>query len=360
MSKKFENVKSIKFDVTFNGIGCVNFDGNQQKDSLINGKFIDYEIAKNKNTKYAKRYFDKDCFRYKVSSDCIRHEMYKDCMEFQNTTLSYLPHILYRAIAQPQYLERGYMFTNFHQMKKKSSYCITPAISETEHKKVHMELMSKSGYKGDKQIEDNDKGNTSLFFIENVGEETYHSEGSIDLTEMQFLSMDMLYDRLGVDVDGGANEKIFMDAMKENYGEDTKIGYYYIKSSVTQDEFAERGILLNKQSVDFMVKDIIKRIMKIQIWRKDARFQFKNIKVVVNFENSMTEEIKINNIQDIDDYIFLYYTKYNEADEEKIKANKNKIKELIENDKEDKKKSKGKKINSKGKTEVIENENNED
>lgn len=69
--EKFENVQAIKFDVTFNGQGCVNFDSGEQKSFLYNNSLLP---SKYNNVKYAKKLFIMNDdgsvgFKYKVSSE---------------------------------------------------------------------------------------------------------------------------------------------------------------------------------------------------------------------------------------------------------------------------------------------------
>lgn len=329
--KIFDNVKSLEFRVRLNGDGCVNYDSKEQMYTLANNGYRKGSGIFNENVKYAKKRFNSDnTFSYKQSSDCIKHEMYKDCMEFMNTRLSYIPMVLYRALAQSSYLMRGWVFTDGAKISRKSCVTITDSVSDIKHNYVDMEVHSTSGAKGEKPKDKDDKGNTSLFFEENVGKEQYSFDGYIDLTEIQFISLDPVFDRLNVDVDGGENEEIFLTALKENFGDDIKIDYYYIKSSITEDEFAERGILLNRDAVDSMVKDTLKRIMNINIWRSNSYLKYDSITVYVNYNNGTREEIPIDNIEDLSNYYFNYFEKYQVADIEKIMNNKRIYEELKE------------------------------
>lgn len=357
--KSFENVKSIGFKVFFNGKGCVNYDHKDQKYTLIAKKLINGKV--NNNVKFAKKIFEdyknengdvKTRFKYKVSSDCLRNNMFKEEMSYNNSAIGYLPYIRYNAIATPSMIERGYMFPDTQlSLRKSSVIAITPAIEMGEwHTIVDMEVHSTSGAKSNNKTventssnEDEDTiGNTSLYFCENVGNSMYVSEGFIDLTELQFLSGDITYDRGCVLVDGGEEEKIYLNALKNNFGEDFIFNYYHMKSDLAFDEWGERGILLSKKAVDMMVKDIFKRIFNIHIYRKDALFTFDHIELTVNYgDDTLISEIiptdNLLNVNDIDKFKFNYYTKYELGDEEKIKKNKNLNDSIINNRKKTKK-----------------------
>lgn len=360
--KSFNNVKSINFKVFFNGKGCVNYDHKGQKFTLFAKNLIKGKV--NDNVKFAKKIFEdfktedgetKSRFKYKVSTDCLRNNMFKEEMQFANSAIGNLSYIRYNAIATPAMIERGYMFPDTEQSIRKSSvFFLSPAIEEGEwHTIVDMEIHSTSGAKGNGNLnkeevnsvnEDEKPGSTSLYFCENVGNATYVSEGFIDLTEFQFLSGDMTYDRGCVLVDGGEEEKIYLNALKNHFGEDFKFNCYHMKSDLAFDEWGERGILLTKKAVDMMVKDIFKRIFNINIYRKDALFTFDHIEITVNYGDEQIKfeklpDIYANNISDIEQYIFNYYPKYELCDEEKIKKNKELNESILNCRKKEKKSS---------------------
>lgn len=323
--KIFTNVKGIELELFFKGDGCVNYDSSDQKFTLSK---LGLQCGLHDNVKLAKKEFKQivnvdneveTVFKYKVSSECIKHECFKDEIEFENSKIAYLPHILLPCIASPALILRGYMYAGDNTIKKKSPVCITSAKEISPYRRISdIEVHSKSG----------DRSDTSLYFVENVGQLVYKSNAYIDLTELQFLSDDSTYDRKSIGVDGGENEKIYLTAMRENFGDDIKFGYYFMKKGLAKDEWAERGILLSQKNVDFLVKDMIKRFFKINLHRKDAFFKFieMKVKVIYGDESYNEEEIILNNINDADNYQFDYYVKYQEANEELIKRNQEKIK----------------------------------
>ena len=338
MKKEFKNVKSIEFDVKFEGNGCVNFDGNEQAWALQSCGLYTGKI--NKNIKLAKRVISRDengnyQYQFKVSSECLRHNMFKDEMAFVNPSISFLPQVLLRTIATPAYHERGFMFPNTcNSIRKKSGATITGAIGETVYDKpIVMELHSSSGKKGENQSKDNtltsddkkdDAKDTTLYFKENVGVEKYNSQGFIDLTELQFIPADNAYERNAVGIPEGSQfEKIYLTVLSENYGEDYNFDYYYMKDASTRDEWAERGIRFSEKSVDFLVKDILRRVFEINITTADAIFKFESIKVKVHtLDCPEGEEIELNSVNDLDNYFFGYFEKYIKASDEKIIANR--------------------------------------
>ena len=345
MGKKvFKDVKVLKLDVSFRGVGAVNNDGGHQKFALREAGLIKGQV--NDNVVFSKKniYMDEEgkyYFKAKVSSECIRHDMFIEEAEFHNTEGALIDEILYGIIAQPAMIERGYMeATSFRALKKRSPVSISDAEGISRHYTVMTDLCTRSGKKESSSAEGETaeealgkRGGTNLYYKESIGEEVYLSTGFIDLTEMQFISADDNYDRNAICADeGSTQERIYLDNIKKNFGPDHRFGFYYMKQGLTKDEWAERGILLNKEAVDFMTKDVIRRIMQVSIRRRGSHFVFNSIRITVNtLDNPEGEVIEIQNLEDIYNYQFEYFEKYLEADEELIKKNR----DLCEKNKKD-------------------------
>lgn len=322
-------IKALGFEVEFNGNGCVNWDSNDQKVYLQAMGLIP---SKNKddikdNVKFAKKSFVKTDngieFVYKVSNDAIRHSMWQDKMPFSNQNHAQIPYVYYSMLGRPCMLERGYMFakdSTSESFKKKSCVCLSDAveISSCPNSKVSLEVHSRAG----------SKDNISLFYEENVGNLNYKSVGCIDLTELQFISMDDKYDRRAVSDDNVANFDIYTKALTLNlpfFNE--KPSYYYMENSYLEDEWAEKGILLSHDSVDWMVKDILARILKVNIWRSGAYFKTTSVKILYTDENGVNFEDVIT-LDTLKDYYFDVDTKYIKADEIRIQKSKKEYERL--------------------------------
>lgn len=327
-------VKGIEFTAKFKGNGCVNYDDNDQKYFLVNSNIIAKKRIFNDNVTYAKKSFStgedgRIGFKYKVSSECIRHNMYKEEMDNQvNENHMQIQSVYYNALATPAMIERGYMYTLEPYIDhKKSAFQITDAIEIRDNLRhdVTFDFHSKSIKKEneDKKVAENDAGaksSTSIFRKENVGSCDYEAEGFIDVDEMQFISFDETYDRRAVNVDVKNGKDLYMAALKRNIPNfSCKEGYFYMKNGYTQDEWAEKGILLSEDVVDYLTKDIIKRILNVSIWKSGAYFKFDSL-VIKYYDENGEETVEITS-DNIDDFKFIPVGKYNEADEEKVKAN---------------------------------------
>lgn len=323
--KRFNNVTSIKFNLNLDGSGCVNFDDKEQKWFLVANKLFGGESATNDNNCFSKKNFYKDedgkvGFKHKVSSECLRHSIFESSMPYQNPTLQNIPEVMYAAIAHPDMILRGYTITrgkSENALRKKSVFSISDAeeIGPCRYS-TSFDFHSRSGKKGTDNGSD-----TSIYKIENVGKLSYIAEGFINLSETQFISADLLYDRMAVDTNGGLHEKIYLSELKNNMVNfEPSFKYYYMNNSLTKDEWAERGILLNEESVDMLVKRLLRNILNISVNRRGAYLRATSLKLWVNTTDGDSTLVDIT-LDNIDDFFFGCHCKYNEADAELIKKN---------------------------------------
>lgn len=325
--KNYENVKTIGLKVAFEGEGCVNFDSNDQK-FILNQKGLAH--LSNDNNVLAKKnfYVDKngnEYFKHKVSSECIRHEIFKKAMPFHNPSIVGIPAVLYSTIAMPEYILRGYAFTRNGSMglKKKSQITITDAeeVTEAGNTAVNMEIHTRSGNKKE-NTENSESKDNCLYNMESVGRKAYEANGFINLTELQFIPDDPKFDRVSLALEeGSVEEKCFMDSLKRNMVNLTPSLKYYKKNGCFgSDAMAERGVLLNKESVDMIVKETLKNILSINILRRGAYFKTTGLDVTVIMADGTTDDIKIT-AENVNDFTFNFAEEYVEANEaEAIKA----------------------------------------
>ena len=357
--KKFTNVKGIVLDAHFRGVGCVNYDSKEQASFIrFNTNLYSGDALRHNNVVLAKKQFYADgvnengkinyTFKYKVSSDCLKADIFKDAIPYQNPSVANLDCVLYNAIANPGMLTRGYMFTSQvgNTLRKKSSLTLTDAVEVgPERTSFNLEIHSRSGQKKEKENEE-DTSDNSMFYRETVGELNYKADGFIDLGELQFVPADVMYDRMAVELDGGERQKIYFDALRRNLVRfEPEVNLYYMPNTYVEDNCPEQGILLNQESVDFLVKKLLKRILSVNIVRRDAYFKSTGLKVtIITDEGKFTENITLDNI---DDFYFGYSQKYFVADKEKyakIMVDAKIVEEAKKNKKEAKKK-KSKKAN---------------
>ena len=269
-------------------------------------------------------------FAKKISAGCLRHSMFNEEMSRSNSSIIKQPLVLFNALARPEMIVRGYMFADDDieiTLKKKSVFNITDALADGAMETiVRTEIGTRSGAKKsrDTKVDEDSKGDTSMFFTESVGEHDYTAKVEINLDEMQFMSVDTIFDRCSVDLSNSNNRDMFIRALENNFKScgmtDVKTDQYYLKTSICGDYYAEEGILFNKKAVDMLTKLILRKITNIVETRpsKGGMLSFVTMDLQVMMEDGSEETITINSAKDIDNYSFKCADTYVMADEEAI------------------------------------------
>lgn len=329
-------MKSILFKINLKGRGIVNFDDSNQKYKLSKSEKTKHLYHRHENVKYSKKHFYEDedgimDYKIKISSSCIRKGLFNDIMVGQNTNFINNENLLLSQIASPYFILNGYLFTSKGRssIKRKSSITICDAI-QTNNSISMLECKTRSGYK------ETDGSDTTLFSEETIGDITYTTDGFIDLSELQFISLDDYYDRISFNPDLFDIYKKFIKTNIPSF--DSKVGYYKIKNSV--NSFPELGLKFSKDDVDYLVKYFLERIPKLLIRRNHSYVKFDSLEIKI-VENAITDTfenpnnwIKISSIDDISSIKFLYDDKYIEVDEDEAKKIKNTFKEELDNKKD--------------------------
>jgi hypothetical protein len=266
------DVRSILFKVKLAGHGVVNFDSGDQKFTW-NALVSQGEKSRFDNVQFAKKRWYKndqkdkngdDIFDYKlvISADCLRHNVFVDDFLYQSPNVFSHPDLLYKMIATPSAVLRGYFFAREGKtsFKRKSSITITEA-EQTNNAISTIETFSRSGKKEERDQE-TDTGDTTFFKRECVGEMTYEAMGAIDLRELQFVSMSELYDRLAVLPD---DFDVYYRPILEKHlnSKLEKPGYFVIRSSaICTPEF---GFAFTSDQQQALVREFFKRLLRTQV-----------------------------------------------------------------------------------------------
>jgi hypothetical protein len=125
---------------------------------------------------------------------------------------------------------------------------------------------------------------------------------------------------LSVELDGGPLQDLYLNTLARGLEcERPVVGYYGMKDNFLRDATAEKGILLDRASVDTLVKRLLRNILNINILRSDGRLQTEKLTITVYHEGG-PETIVITH-DNIDDFQFDYFQKYVPANEEAVLEN---------------------------------------
>lgn len=269
-----KKVKSILFRMNLEGKGVVNFDSNDQK--YMWNQLKNKERSAHDNVSFAKKnWYLKNgelTYKLKISSDCLRHEIFREDFQFQSPNVANSPELLLAAISSPASILRGYMFAEKDcTIKKRSCFTISDA-EQTNDSVSSLETFSRSG----KKITDENLADNSFFKKETVGEMQYNCEGFVDLRELQFISLDQIFDRLAINPDHYSIYKSLLETKIPGFNAEPK--YYQLKKSEVR--IPEFGILFSKEEIVALTKELLMRIFKINIFKsksfaKIAKLEYK-------------------------------------------------------------------------------------
>lgn len=314
-----KTVKNILVKLELDGKGIVNYDSNDQKYMARKTRTL-----KN-NTNYSNIMFAKKNFikvgetennepildyKIKISNNSLNNAVFSDSQVENNTAIAHHKMLLYMNMATVSSILRGYLWTD-GGFKKSSILTLCDAV-QSNNAQSSIEIFTKSGVKN--KNEGSDVSDTSLFFKETVGDITYETIGNIDLKKLQFISCDSLFDRLALNPDDFEIYKQFLNKNLPN-SEYIKLDYYLLKNTIVN--IPEYGILFNNDNIVYMVKELIEKILSINIQKKGSFAKTKSLKIklvydslIDTFENSenwitITSREDINNLNFETNFIYI-------------------------------------------------------
>lgn len=262
---KSKKVKGILFKMDIEGRGVVNFDSNDQKYALRKMKGMEHMDKRFDNVMFAKKNFygsdENVTSRLKISSDCLRNAIFKGDVFAQSPNIQHNPATLCSFIASPAGMLRGYLFADSNTIKRKGAVAMVDA-EQTNDAVPYVETFSKSG---DKSTEGDSAGNT-FFKKETVGNTAYSTMGSIDLKQLQFLSMDSVFDRFGLNPDHFPTFKQFFTMRMPSFSSEP--GYYTMDGSVV--DIPEYGLKFTNDEVVTLTKEFLSRALGMRIDKSTA------------------------------------------------------------------------------------------
>ena len=355
-------IKNIKFKLELTGNGIVNTEGTN-KDLLYLlkekcGRYIGQSATD--NIIFGKRYITelngseqkvvytkkdgtevKQTHRdyLKISSECLRHAIFERDAEFKPTNLHSIPEIAMRYMASYQYIVRGDLLTkrNSTSFNKASAISIVSAI-ENGGSEITLDVHSCSG----------ERTNNSFYYKEEIGDTKYFSEGFINLSQLMFMSADVIGGRQAVDTDWlmkGRLDKVFESVY--GYVPYTK-GYFCSNTQTYGDAMGEYGMKFHDNFIVYLVKESLKRILDINIIKSKAYAKTSKLQIcLVENAGAMLDGdetwIDIKNYDDIEKLDFEVFNFYKECDGNEVESIREEIKKIAKEENGEENKSEGKK-----------------
>jgi len=343
------STKSIYFKGTISSSGIVNFDGKNSRWLLRKAKWDFHDQLKFDNVKVAKHAYtygtDKNGNTtynavLKISKNCLRHWIFKDDQPFHNPGIVHAPKSLVEFLASVAGLLRGYMFAD-NGIKRKSPVYISDAVQISNNVST-IDLETQDSPKETKVDAESEAGLT-LHFKESIGGIVkYEFCGSIDISQLQFISLSQVYDRLAVDPNCiGA----YTQALEATLGSKVNDKAYYIKTTATNG-LPEEGLMLTPEQVKKLVVEFFTRLLNLEILAgANGRAWVSSLEIIPRQSGIDFNEngIPVNTPTDILNIIgepHTFYTAYDEAEAMKLYEGIETGKKNLLKDKADKKAAK--------------------
>jgi hypothetical protein len=258
--------KSIRFRGQITSSGIVNFDGKDAKWLLKKAKPDCIGQLSHDNAKVAKHAITLDDTGnlhavLKISKDCIRQSIFKGDQPFHNPGIVHAVKLLIKLISSAAGLLRGYMFADVG-IKKKSAIYISDAV-QTSSNVSTIDIGTQNAPK-DSKTDGDDTAGLTMHFKESIGGlVTYEFEGAIDISELQFISLSQVYDRLAVDPN---YIDTYLQGLSSVLGSPVSGKAYYIRKSA-MNGLPEEGILLSSDQVRALIGEFFQRLLDLEITR---------------------------------------------------------------------------------------------
>ena len=269
-------------------------------------------------------------YKVKISADCLRHSIFEHDVDVVNGVLIQDPFILGTYMLSPVGLMRGYMFADKElTLRRKSPLTITDAI-QCNNTKSEMEIGSTTGERTD----------ISMYFSEKAGDMKYEFSGQIDIKQLQFMSADPFFDRMGINSDMIDSDEVDV-IIANHYGKKAKAEYGVFSSMAkfTGKSYGEYGILFSNDICASVIKKTLKSILSVNIVRNNAFAATSSLKIklvdnIIGAGQKMTDDenwIELTCEEDIDKLnLNNLYNFFGEADEEEVKEREKMIKKYSE------------------------------
>jgi hypothetical protein len=325
------STKSIVFKGTINSNGIVNFDGKDAKWMLREAMTNFRSQLSHGNVKIAKHAYTcegTDANGHpiykavlKISKDCLRNGIFKNDQPFHNPGIVHAPAVLIKLLASFAGLLRGYMFAD-DGIKRKSPVYISDAVQVSNNVST-IDIGTQSSPKETKVDGDAEAGLTMHFKESIGGMVTYEFQGSIDISELQFISLSQMYDRLAIDPN---YLPAYTVALEATLGSKVGAKAFYTKTTATNG-LPEEGILLTPEQVKVLIVAFFTRLLDLEILRgANGRAWLETLEIVpkqggLDFDK---KGISVKSPEDVLKAIgepHTFYTEHNEAEALKLYEN---------------------------------------
>lgn len=300
-TSKITGIKSVDFKIKAYGHGVVNWNGptalagddhkevnNHSLPKLRGYSNLNGKVKDEKGYKYKKQAADinfKETPLY-ISQNCIRHHLFKD----QAYDLHFAKHDLLPVLASITGLIRGYVVPS-NQCKRSSPLFLEDFVDQLGN--GNFEQMGKCG---SKERSKNDKGeevkSNSFFSKTTFGDTEYLAYGSINIENLQFISLDKKFDRAAMvitDTEGASIAQCVQDFINGIDPTRNPVATFhenYVRQGTIFQQ-GEAGILLDDEAIDILVQETLRMISELNFSQAKGRMYVDEVLVDYNDSSKM-------------------------------------------------------------------------
>ncbi|WP_407579537.1 type I-Fv CRISPR-associated protein Cas7fv [Citrobacter koseri] len=308
--KNISGIKSVDFKISAEGFGVVNWNGNISVFSEKAGKVVNNHMLpklRNLDLMRVKKFEDiDDSARLYISQNCIRNALFRDFTTgLKEVSLSNVESVLQSLVG----LVRGYVIAEGSTSLKRKSPLFIEDFVAGDDSTLNFETFSQVASRNE----------TSLYSKHTTGAVSYTAFGSINIEDLQFLSLEdslnrSCYREVITEAEGRALAEKITDYLKsldfdgQKNPEAIFANNYVRINSISKA--GEAGILLNDDAISLVVEETLSLIRNLYISRSKAYVEMKEFLVDYNDDKAM--RIK-SSVEDIDSEKHTNYAVYYEA-----------------------------------------------
>lgn len=311
---KITGIKSVDFKIKAFGHGVVNWNGPTTLEAIINGKrkqlnnhslpklrgYSSIEKVKNSDGDEYERFKLAEEIDFKetplyISQNCVRYHLFKDdIIDWQHPEIH---NNVDAILCSMTGLLRGYVIPK-NENKRTSPLLLTDFTEQTGQ--GNYEQLGRSGSKEKQKTKSGGEASNALFSKTTFGDTEYEAFGSINIEQLQFISLSNAYGQEAMEIttnkEGEELAKKIEDYIKSLEHADGDIRAEYSSNWIRKGTIfadGQKGILLNEFSIDTLVKQFLSMIETLGFTQAKGYMSVDSLEVDYNDFNSAKHMFRV-------------------------------------------------------------------
>ncbi len=300
---KVTGIKSVDFKIKSSGHGVVNWNGPTTLEAIINGKrkslnnhslpklrgYTNIENVKKSDGEEYERFKLAEEINFKetplyISQNCIRYHLFKD--DIINWQHPEIHNHVDAVLCSMTGLMRGYVIPK-NENKRTSPLLLTDFTEQTGQ--GNYEQLGRSGSKEKQKTKSGGEASNALFSKTTFGDTEYEAFGSINIEQLQFISLSNAYGQEAIEITTDKEGKELAQKIEEyikslDYASGNIQAEYSSnwirKGTIFAD--GQKGILLNESAIDTLIKQTLSMIENLSFTQAKGYMSVDSLEVDYN------------------------------------------------------------------------------